>query len=84
MAHFRFHERFRWPSDQVLLVGMGMVALPVPSEGKPLVPGLPLTLPSGAPRADMLVFFESKGTGGQAGRALQTGRPEATTYRGRY
>ncbi|NQT14411.1 MAG: hypothetical protein HQ582_16770 [Planctomycetes bacterium] len=84
MAHFRFHERFRWPSDQVLLVGMGMVALPVPSDVRPLVPGLPLMLPSSAPRADMLVFVESKGQSGQARRAVQAGRPEATTYRGRY
>jgi len=84
LSHFRFHERFRWPSEQVLLVGMGMVALPVPSEGKPLVPGLPLSLPSSPPRADMLVFVQSKGQNGQASRAVQAGRPEATTYRGRY
>ena len=36
MTHFRFHERFRWPADQVLLVSMGMVALPVPVDGKPI------------------------------------------------
>ena len=84
MAHFRFHERFRWPADQVLLVGFGMVALPVPSEGQSLVPGLPLPLPSAPPRADVLVFVESRGTTGQAARMTQGGRPDATTYRGRY
>jgi hypothetical protein len=84
MSHFRFHERFRWPSEQVLLIGMGMVALPVPSDAKPLIPGFPLSLPSSPPRADMLVFVQSKGQGGQASRAVQAGRPEATTYRGRY
>ena len=85
MSHFRFHERFRWPVEQVLLVGMGMVALPIPSDGQSLVPGLPLPLPSSAPRADLLVFVESKGgETGQEKRMTQTWRPEATTYRGRY
>src|SRR3972149_2004411 len=32
IIHFRFHERFRWPAEHVLLIGMGMVALPVRSE----------------------------------------------------
>ena len=84
MAHFHFHERFRWPADQVLLVGFGMVALPVPSEGQSLVPGLPLPLPTSPPRADVLVFVESRGTSGQAAGATQAGRPGARTYRGRY
>ena len=86
MAHFRFHERFRWPVDQVLLVGFGMVALPMPSEGQSLVPGLtlPLPLPSSPPRADVLVFVESRGQTGQAARMTQGGRPDAKTYRGRY
>ncbi len=84
MAHFRFHERFRWPVDQVLLVGFGMVALPVPSDGQSLVPGIPLPLPSSPPRADVLVFVQSKGKTGQAARMTQGGRPDATTYRGRY
>ena len=34
VAQFRFHERFRWPVDQVLLVGMGMVPLPVPVDSQ--------------------------------------------------
>lgn len=84
MSHFSFHERFRWPVEQVLLIGFGMVALPVPSEGKPLVAGLPLPLPSSPPRADVLVFVESSGTTNQPNLANQPGRPEAATYRGRY
>ncbi|MFH1923645.1 MAG: hypothetical protein ABIP48_27610 [Planctomycetota bacterium] len=84
MSQFRFHERFRWPVEQVLLIGMGVVALPVPSDAKSLIPGLPLPLPTSPPRADVLVFVESKGKTGQANRAAQAGRPEATTYRGRY
>jgi hypothetical protein len=84
MSQFRFHERFRWPVEQVLLIGMGVVALPVPSDGKELIPGLPLPLPSTPPRADVLVFVESKGKTAQTGRMAEAGRPEATTYRGRY
>ena len=84
MSHFRFHERFRWPVEQVLLIGFGMVALPVPSDGQPLVAGLPLPLPASPARADVLVLVESKGKTGQANLASQPGRPDATTYRGRY
>ena len=84
MSHFRFHERFRWPVDQVLLVGMGMVALPVPSEGQSLVPGLPLPLPSSPARADVLVFVESKGKIAQSPNVSNAGRPDAQRYRGRY
>ena len=84
MSHFGFHERFRWPVEQVLLIGFGMVALPVPSEGQPLIAGLPLPLPSSPPRADVLVFVESNGKSNQPNVASQPGRPEAATYRGRY
>ena len=83
MIHFRFHERFRWPVDQVLLVGMGMVALPVPVDSKPLVRGLPLPLGSTPARADLLVFVEAKGRGGEAPRVTRTPQDEAKTYKGR-
>ncbi len=61
MVHFRFHERFRWPVDQVLVVGMGMVAAPVPTKGKSLIPGIPLPLPTSPARSELLVFVQSKG-----------------------
>ena len=35
ITHYRFHERFRWPIEQVLVVGMGMVPLPLPIDGAP-------------------------------------------------
>lgn len=75
MAHFRFHERFRWPVDLVLLVDMGMVAPPVPGGGTSLLPGVPLPLLTSPPRADLMVFVESKGKTDQARRVTPVYRP---------
>jgi hypothetical protein len=86
MSHYRFHERFRWPTDQVLLVGLGMVALPIPIDGAPLVPGVPL-LGNSPARADLLVFVECKGptaAAANAPAATRTPLREAKNYRGRY
>jgi hypothetical protein len=82
-THFRFHERFRWPTEQVLLMSMGMVALPV-SKDKTLVPGVPLPFGNTPARADVLVFIESRGQVGQPGQAPHTARRDNTTYHGRY
>lgn len=85
MSHYRFHERFRWPTDQVLLVGLGMVALPIPVDGAPLVQGLLLPIGNSPARANMLIFIECKGPA--ASNAAATGRPsgrDTKNYRGRY
>lgn len=82
LTSFRFHERFRWPIDKVLLVSMGVVPLPVPADGRSVLPGIPLPLPTGPARADLLVFVESKGGTGQAARVTQTGAAASGTYRG--
>ncbi|HUT08985.1 MAG TPA: hypothetical protein VMY42_00680 [Thermoguttaceae bacterium] len=86
MAHFRFEQRFRWPADRVLLVGMGVVAVPVPVEPKlqELIPGVPLPFSKSPARADLLVFVESKGKTGQTSSAAGDPLREAKTYRGRY
>jgi len=84
MARCRFHERFRWPVDQVLLVNLGMVPIPFPAEARSLIPGLPLPLTPAPSRADLLIFIESKGEAAQTVRALQSTDREAKTYRGRY
>jgi hypothetical protein len=84
ITQFRFHERFRWPVEQVLLVGMGIVALPIPVESKPLVPGIPLPIGNSPPRADLLVFVQSKAISTQDPRVTRTTRDKAKTYRGRY
>jgi hypothetical protein len=60
LSSFRLQERFRWPTDQVLLIGCGMVAPPIPAEQ-----GLRLPLVSTTARVDLLIFVESRGVNGQ-------------------
>ena len=84
MSRCRFHERFRWPVDQVLLVNLGMVPIPFPPDARSLIPGIPLPLAPAPSRADLLIFIESKGEMGQTLRALQPVDREAKSYRGRY
>lgn len=86
MTMIEVHERFRWPTDQVLLLSMGVVATPGPSKPNVLSDALPL--PKSAPRADALLFVESKGPmspslpGGVTPTATAS-RPDQT-YHGRY
>ena len=82
-CHFRFHERFRWPVEQVLLVSMGVVAVPVPTDSKPLVPGIPLPIGSSAPRAELLVFVEGKGKLAQSPQSPSAGDRAAGLPRAR-
>lgn len=87
VTHCRLHERFRWPTDQVLVVGLGVVATPLPVEPNPILRVLPIA--SSAQRADLLVFVESKGkvTPPPAPTAPTTARNpqrDARIYRGRY
>jgi hypothetical protein len=85
MSHYRFHERFRWPIDQVLVLGLGMVALPVPIDGAPLMPGVPLPLAGAPARADLLLFIECKGQlVNSVNEADKRREREPHSYRGRY
>lgn len=85
VTQYRFHERFRWPMDKVLVVGMGMVPLPIPVDGAPLVPGVPLPIGKTPARADLIVFVECKGQVTAAKNSPANGRlREAKNYRGRY
>jgi hypothetical protein len=84
MTHYRFHERFRWPVEHVLLIGLGMVPLPLPVDGKPMVPGLPLPFGQTAARGDLLIFIESKGQLPDPKAGIRTPEREARTYRDRY
>ncbi len=75
MSNFRFAERFRWPTDQVLVLSLGVVALPVPVDSTPTLAGLPLPLPSSPPRADLLVIVEGKGPLAETPGAVQATAP---------
>jgi len=86
MTMVELHERFRWPTDQVLLLSMGVVATPGPTRPNAFTDALPL--PKSAPRADALLFVESKGPmspnlpGGVSPSATAS-RPDQT-FHGRY
>ena len=84
VAQYRFHERFRWPVDKVLLVGMGMVPLPIPVDGAPLVPGVPLPIGNSPARADLIVFIECKGQASVTANSTGDRLRGASNYRGRY
>lgn len=65
VVSWRLHERFRWPANQVLMLGCGVVASPTQERMGPL--GLPLPpLPfTSSGRADALVLIESSGKASQ-------------------
>jgi hypothetical protein len=54
------HERFRWPTDQVLLLSMGVIGTPGPTKENALTSAIPML--KSAARADALVFIEAKGS----------------------
>jgi hypothetical protein len=84
ISHCRLHERFHWPVNQVLLVGLGVVATPVPTDKNPNLLAMALSMPQAPPRADLLVFVEAKGKAGHAPSTTARTRTEAQSYRGRY
>src|SRR6056297_841950 len=61
VVSWRLHERFRWPSDMVLLLSCGVVASP--DRGPSVVPLLNMEMFTGqtAGRADALMFVEFRG-----------------------
>jgi hypothetical protein len=85
VVSWRLHERFRWPANQVLMLGCGVVASPTQERIGPL--GLPLPpLPfTGSGRSDALVLIESSGKASQTLlEARQDFRAGAPTGNGRY
>ena len=83
MSGWRLHERFRWPVDQVLLVSRGVVAIPTP--GKPGRLAVSNPIGRGPPRADSLLFVESKGTiRGRPGTDDRAPRTGSVRFGGRY
>jgi hypothetical protein len=90
LTMLQLHERFRWPTDQVLLLSMGVVATPGPDKSNPIVDILPMG--KSAPRADALLMIESTGTVSQSapaaapggGGAVETASRIDRTFHGRY
>lgn len=83
MISWRLHERFRWPTDQVLLLSCGVVAAPAPEKGGAAALVNAFTTTSG--RADALLFVDCQGRSPAIPR--EASGPAATTgnlYRGRY
>lgn len=64
LVSWRLHERFRWPTSHVLLVGCGVIASPGPD--RPSALGLPNLLSRTGGRSEALLFVESLGKAGQA------------------
>ncbi len=61
LVSWRLHERFRWPSDMVLLLSCGVVASPErPQAAVPLL-NLEMLTGTTAGRADALLFIEFRG-----------------------
>lgn len=83
VASWRLHERFQWPTDQVLLLSCGVVAAPQsPSDPTSLLGsggrmfGLDRILTPGGDRADALLLIEYRG---DASSRLQAPPPQVNS-----
>ncbi len=79
------HERFRWPSNQVLLLSMGVIGTPGPQRDNALTAALPML--KTAPRADALLFIEAKGSvlpPAAPNVPASTAQRNPATFHGRY
>lgn len=61
MVSWRLHERFRWPSDMVLLLSCGVVASPDRPQAAMPIFNLEAITGNTAGRADALLFLEYRG-----------------------
>ena len=82
LTSWQLHERFRWPTDQVLLLSRGVVAAPAPA--KPNMLGLPNPFAGDPGRADALLFISSAGKASQTLQSTRTAQGDNMNYRGRY
>ncbi len=80
-VQLRVKETFRWGVDQVLLVSLGVAPVPDLSEENFLEKAIPLSLPTSAPRAEILLMLESRGH--QKGTSVAAPAPP-TNGHGRY
>lgn len=88
MTSSNLHERFRWPTDKVLLLSMGVVATPGPTKDNPVTDAVMDAVPilKTPPRADALLFVESVGATAPAATptAARSASLPAQTFQGRY
>ena len=85
MTTANLHERFRWPTEKVLLLSMGVVATPTPGGGNALTEAVPML--KKPPRADALLMVECKGSLQPAVTVAPTARTAvlpARSFQGRY
>jgi hypothetical protein len=88
VVSWRLHERFRWPSDMVLVLSCGVVASP--ERGPSSIPLLDMSMLTGATagRADALLFIEYRGRAseniGTSTLAPQVATGGSGPSRGRY
>lgn len=87
MTSTSIHERFRWPTDKVLLLSMGVVATPGPTKDNPVTDAVKDAVPmlKTPPRADALLFVESAGVvapSPEPAAARSAALPQ--TFQGRY
>lgn len=64
LVSWRLHERFRWPTDQVLVLSCGVVA--TPTADRPTALGIPNPFSNSPGRADGLLLIECKGRSADA------------------
>jgi hypothetical protein len=89
VVSWRLNERFRWPSDMILLLSCGVVASP---DGKPASPmsflNMDMLTGTTTGRADALMFIQFKGRASanltHTGPSMQMASPQNPTSRGRY
>ena len=90
MASWRLHERFRWPSDDVLILSCGVVASPQAPANNTLlgqgtsIIGLDRILPQAGDRADALLVIEHLGDAQRPGSVgpVVPGQPNSATRAG--
>lgn len=78
VAQYRLQERFRWPVDRVLVVGLGIAPVPAPAQSS-ILSSIPFV--SSNTRGDVLLFIECR-TRGDAQPASPSRSAEVP--RGRY
>lgn len=79
MVSWRLHERFRWPTDQVLVLSCGVVA--TPTADRPTTLGIPNPFSNSPGRADGLLMIECKGRSADALLAPERTASIGTTVR---